>query len=460
MAARKLLRGGTVISMDAAVGDFRRGDVLIEDGRIAAVAAEVEVEVGDCEVIDTTGMIVMPGLIDPHRHFWYSGVRAWGMDSVFADMIAGLWPKLASHYTAADLYVCNRAGIVEALDQGITTVFDWCHLINSADHAREGLRAHLELPNRAVFAVGGSMSKKLAEFEGEVETEDSWAPAREIREGPLAATDLVTMALAVQGPETTPMDVTRTDVEVARRLEIPISMHIDVLAGARPSRGIAAMHEKGLLAGDMQFVHCCGTGDAEFAMVAAADGRVAVTPMAEIALGFGEPPIVRMREAGLKPSVGADAVCAASGDQFDEARLGLHSQRLAAIQKRVAGGDAVDHFSQLDFTTREALEMITINAAHACWLEDEIGSLTPGKAADVIALRAGDLNLAPTSDVVRTLVGNAHGGNVDTVIVAGEIVKRDGALVSIDTAAIAAELAATRDRIHAIENPEGIAPPA
>jgi 5-methylthioadenosine/S-adenosylhomocysteine deaminase len=456
VAARKLLQGGTVISMDAAMGDFRRGDVLIEDGRIAAVGPSIEAS--ECEVIDATGLIVLPGLVDSHRHLWYSGVRAWGMDSVFADMVAGLWPKLASHYTAADLYACNRAGIVEALDQGITTVFDWCHLINSPDHAREALRAHLELPNRAVFAVGGSMSKKLAEFEGEIETEDSWGPAREIREGPLASHELLTMALAVQGPETTPMEVTQADVEVARRLEIPISMHIDVLAGAESKRGIAAMRENGLLGGDMQFVHCCGTSDEELEMIAAVDGRVAVTPMAEIALGFGEPPIVRMRERGLKPSVGADAVCAASGDQFDEARTGLYSQRMAAAQRRVASGRPVDDFSQLGFTAREALETITINAAQACWLEDEIGSLTPGKAADLIALRTGDLNLAPTSDVVKTVVGNAHGGNVDLVIVAGEVVKRDGALTSIDRGAVAAELAAMRDRVYGIENPEGIVP--
>jgi len=455
MSKRTLIKSGTILSMDAEVGDLRSGDLLIEDGRIAAVAPEIEAS--DCELIDAAGMVVMPGLVDSHRHLWYTGVRAWGMDAVMNDLVSGLWPKLAANYSAADLYACNRAGIVEALEQGVTTVFDWCHLINSPEHAEEALRAHLELPGRAVFAVGGSMTRKLAEFAGETEHEDSWGSARAIREGPLASHPRLRMGLAVQGLETSTLEVTEADVAVARELEIPVSMHIDVQSGVPSKQCVAQLRDAGLLGDDMQFVHCCATSDQEFEMLAAAGARVSVTPMAEITVGFGPPPIVRMREAGLTPSVGADAVCVASGDQFDEARTGFFSQRLLGILERVPEGP-VDEISQLKMTAREALEMITSGAARACWLEDEVGSLTPGKAADVILLRAGDLNLAPLSDLVGTVLCCGHGGNVDTVLVGGELVKAGGELVGIDRAAIEAELVAARDRIFAVEHPEGIVP--
>jgi cytosine/adenosine deaminase-related metal-dependent hydrolase len=164
-----------------------------------------------------------------------------------------------------------------------------------------------------------------------------------------------------------------------------------------------------------------------------------------------------MRDAGLRPSVGADAVCVASGDIFDEMRIGLFAQRIVGMQARVPDG-VVNDFSQLGMTTREALETATINAAHACWMEDEIGSLTPGKLADVILVNARDLNVAPMTNVIPTVVGCAHGANVETVLVGGEIVKRDGQLQGIDPRQIERELSAARDRIFAAAGPGGIAP--
>ena len=163
MPERTLIKGGTIVSMDREVGDLRRGDVLIEDGVIAAVGASLEV--ADCRTIEAEGMVVLPGLVDSHRHLWYTGVRGWGMDSVMDELINGLWPKLAAHYSPEDLYACNRAAIAEALDQGITTVFDWCHLINSPAHADEALRAGLvrELhPADAVLPAARAIAAEIA----------------------------------------------------------------------------------------------------------------------------------------------------------------------------------------------------------------------------------------------------------------------------------------------------------
>jgi len=454
---RLLLRGGTVISMDRSIGDFRRGDVLIDGDRIAEVAPAVDV--WDCEVVDADGMVVLPGLVESHRHLWYPPIRGAAMDHVLAHMVDVLWPKVASHYTPDDLYVCTKAGIADALGNGITTVFDWCHVLNSPDHAAAAVAAHLELPMRALFAYGASMRRKLGEYRGQVEHADTWAPARRLRENELASHPRLSMALALQGPEMTTLAMTAPDVAVARELGVPMSMHVGIPEGPPGQGGIALLSEAGLLGADMQFVHCCATSDEEFRLLADAGAVATTCPTAELGLGMGTPPIGRMRAAGLPPAVGADAVCTASGDLFDEARAGLLYERARNAQSRYAEGRAVDDPSQLGMTAVEALEAITINAARACWLEDTIGSLTPGKAADVILLRATDLSLSPLSDAVGTIVCCAHGANVDTVIVAGRVVKRGGVLVDIDVARIAADLVRCRDRLYAVERFDGLIPP-
>jgi 5-methylthioadenosine/S-adenosylhomocysteine deaminase len=455
---RTLIASGAVVSMDDTIGTLRRGDLLIEDGVIAAVAPTLDVT--DCEVIDAEGMIVMPGLVDSHRHLWYGPIRGCAMDHTLSDMIETLWPRVAASFTPDALYACTRAGIADALEHGITTVLDWCHVLNTPDHASEAVRAHLELPMRAVFAYGSSMARKLAEFEG-LATATDWSPARALRKNGLASdADRITMALAVQGPDVTSPEIVAQDVAVAREIGVPISMHVGVPMGPPPPRPeIRFLADEGLLGADMNFVHCCTTTDDEFRRLAAAGGTATVSPMAELALGMGSPATARMRDCGVPPAVGSDAVCSSSGDLFEEARVALLAERTRAAAAMFAKGRAVERSSELTMTAREALETITINGARACWLGDRVGSLTPGKAADVILLRGTDLNLSPLSDLIGTIVCCAHGSNVDTVLVGGMIVKRGGALVGIDVKAIESELVAARDHLYEAGNYAGMFPP-
>jgi 5-methylthioadenosine/S-adenosylhomocysteine deaminase len=466
---RLLITGGTVVSMDPKVGDLRRGDVLIEDGVIAEVAPAIEA--ADCEVIDATDMVVMPGLVDPHRHLWYSAVRGLGMDTTLQGLIEGLWPKLAANYTAEDLYVAERAGAVDALQHGVTTVVDWCHVINTPEHAPEAVRALREIPLRTAFAYGPSMRRKLQEFEGNLEHHESWDPVRRMRETELSSDDdRVTMAMAIQGPESsfgrgadaeaTALENAREEVSVARELGVPMTMHIGLPGGPPPQRAIATLAEAGLLGADMQFAHCCTTTEDEFRLVADAGAKAVACPTVAIGMGLGEPPIARLRDAGVPIAVGADAVCGASGDLFEEARAGLLFERARHARRTFGEGQEIDETAQLGMTAREALESITINAAHASWLGDRVGSLSPGKAADVILLRGTDLNLSPLSDVVGMLVSSAHASNVDTVLVDGKVVKRDGDLIGIDVARVRADLLNCRDRLFAAGGFEGMMPAA
>jgi cytosine/adenosine deaminase-related metal-dependent hydrolase len=458
MAKRLLIKGGAVVSVDPAIGELREGDVLVEDDTIVEVAPQIAAD--DAEVLDASKMVVMPGLVDSHRHLWQTGTRADSMDQVFWDLVASQWPKIAALYRAEDVYATVLAGAADALAAGVTTMLDWCHVVNTPAHAEENVRALREIGIRSCFLYGASMARKLHEFEGETEHEDSWAHARELYQREFEGKEgLVSFGLAIQGPDVTTMEITETDCAAARELGVPIGVHVGAPEGPEPMLSIKRMSEAGLLGPDINFAHCCNSTDEELRLLAEAGGTATACPTLDMAFGMGTPATGRLRDAGLRPAVGVDSVIASSGDMFEEARLGLLYERMRRAQAVFAQGRDVKSVDELGFTTREALESMTINSAHAIWLGDKVGSLTPGKKADIILLRATDFNIAPLSDMVAAIVCGANSGNVDTVIVGGRIVKRDGKLVGIDTERIYRLFIEARDRMYAYDDYPGMRPP-
>lgn len=455
MSNRTLVNNGTVVSMDPAVGTLRTGAVLIEDDHIVEVAAEIDAS--DCNVIDATGQIVLPGLIDAHRHLWYAPVRGDAMDGVFKDLVTGLYPMVAAEFTAEDLYNANRAGIAVALSAGITTVFDWCHVLNSGEHAIAAVQAHRDMPARAIFGYGASMSRKLSELGDGPDHDDSWAPARALRQTTLSDDrGRITMALAIQSPDVSPLDVVAADVGVARELGVPVSMHVGT--GGVAKLGIRALADAGLLGADMQFVHCCNITDEELRLAADAGARIVVCSSCELFMGTGLPPTARVRAAGIRPAFGTDAVIAGSSDLFEEARMGLASTRLRGLEHVLGSDSPLTSSSQLGMTSMDALRAITIDAAAACGLDREIGSLTPGKKADLITLRATDPNLWPANRVVQTLIGSANGGNVETVIVDGRVIRDSTGFTGFSLPEIRRALEQTRDRLFSVHKYAGYDP--
>jgi cytosine/adenosine deaminase-related metal-dependent hydrolase len=451
MGGRLLIRAGVVVPLDDDLSVPGVRDVLIEDDRIAAVAPQLSCDDGeDCETIDADGMIVLPGLVDSHRHLWYSAMRGDAMDRGHASLRADLWPRVALHYSPHDVFIATLAAAVECLNAGITCVFDWCHIVNTPEHAEAAIEALRSVPIRAVFGYGVSMRRKLDELAGPQPALD-WSHARRLFESARRSSGgLVTLALALQGPEATSWDNTVSDIRVAREMGVPMSMHVGIPQGVAPQRGVARLHGAEMLGPDMNFVHCNALSDEEIARIGEGGATATLTPMAELALGMGIPPAGRFRRAGVRFALGADAVCSASGDLFDEARTVLLSDRMLNAQAIHACGRAVGSDDDLGMTTAEALAAITREGARACWLDATTGSIAPGKQADVILVRATDLNLAPAGDTVATIVGGAHAGNVDTVIVGGRVVKRAGRIQGIDTSTIVAHLHATRDRLDRI----------
>lgn len=412
---KTLLTGGTVVSMDPAVGDLACGDVLIEDGVIVEVAQWIDAP--DAEVIDATDRIVMPGFVDNHRHTWQTAFRGVGADWTFAEWAAAMHGTVKPHYQPEDVYIGTLLGRLEALHSGVTTMLDWYHVAQTPEHEDAAVAALRDAPGRSMFCLGAGWG-----------TPDPVDAAIRRVHSQLADDGPVTMALGLRGPEATSMDTVARELKLAAELGLRTSLHVDITAGA-----VADLHEHGLLRDTTTFVHGNGLSDDELRMLADAGSSISVSPDVELKMGFGNPMTGRALAAGLRPTLSIDDVPCVGGDMFSTMRTAF------AVQRGLDGG----------LRSRDLLAFTTIDAAASCGLNGQTGSITPGKDADLILLRADDLTVFPVTDPVATIVSAGHPGLVDTVLVAGRVVKRNGVLVDVDLAALRTRLIESRSRIAA-----------
>jgi len=414
MTKKTLLTGGTVVSMDPAVGDLARGDVLIEDGVIVEVAAHIDAP--DAEVIDASDRIVMPGFVDNHRHSWQTAFRGAGADWTFPEWALAMHRTVKPHYRPEDVYVGTLLGRLEALHSGVTTMLDWYHVAQTHDHEDAAVAALRDAPGRSIFCLGAGW--------GTADSVD--ADIRRVR-SELPRDGLVTMALGLRGPDDTGMDTVARELKLAAELGLRTSLHIEA-AGT-----VTDLHEHGLLRDTTTFVHANGISDEELRMLAGAGASLSISPDVELKMGFGSPVTGRALAAGVRPTLSVDDVPSVGGDLFSTMRTAF------AAQRGLDGG----------LRSRDLLEFTTVDAARSCGLDSRTGSVTPGKDADLILLRTDDLTVFPVTDPAGTIVSAGHPGLVDTVLVAGQVVKRDGELVGVDLPALRTRLLASRDRIAA-----------
>lgn len=443
MPRRVLISGGHVLSIDPAIGELPRGDVLIEDERIAAVAPHLDAS--DCETIDATGTIVAPGFVDTHRHTWQAPWRNIASDWSLFHYLWGMHTGLSKYYRPQDTYAGNLLGTLEALDSGITTLLDWSHNLATPEHADAAIQGLRDSGSRAVFAHGGGAAQ-WGSVPGN--TVDHPEDARRIREQYFSSDDgLVTMALAIRGPQFTTEEVALHDWALANDLDLRITVHVGdgALGKTRP---IDWLRRNGLLNDRTTYVHCCSLGDDELAMISDSGGTASVAADVEMQMGHGWPATGRLLAAGVRPSLSIDVCTSTGGHMFGLMRTAIGTQRaLDNAANEAAGG--ILGAAPVELTCRDMLEFATIEGARAVGMAERIGSLTPGKQADVILVRADSLGMAPLNNAAGALVYNAHPGLVDTVIVAGRPVKRAGVLLDHDPARVLAAAEQTRDHVLA-----------
>lgn len=442
MTDRLLLRSGHVISMDPDIGELPQGDVLIEDGRIAAVEREIG---ADAEVLDMAGRIVIPGFVDTHRHTWEASIRGCAPDATLDDYFVDVLDTFAPVYTPEDVYAGNLAGALECLNAGITTLVDWSHINNTPEHPDAAVRALTETGIRAQYAYG-SANTSLSDYWFESKIAIPGDDVRRIRSTYFASdSGLLTMALATRGPGFCTNDVVTSEWALARELDIPITVHVAMGRLAGRFGMVRQLHELGLLGSDTTYLHCCHLSEEEWRMVADSGGTVSIAPQVETQMGHGWPPVMKAIEHGLRPSLGIDVVTTVPGDMFTQIRAAFGAER-ARVNAECWQADVPVPATML--TARQMLELATVNGAHVAGLEHRTGSLTPAKRADVVALDATALNMAPVHDATAAVTLSADVSNVETVLVDGAVVKRDGKLLA-DTAGARRLVEESRDRLLA-----------
>lgn len=422
---RTLLQNGCVITVDKELGNFWRADILIEGTRIAAVGPDLGVS--DAEVIDASNMIVMPGLIDTHRHLWEGILRNISADGILANYFPDVLGVLAPVYRAEDCYASNLIGALGAIDAGVTTLLDWSHIQNTPDHADAVIRALQESGIRSVFAYGNP-NTSLADwwFNSSLEHPED---IRRLRTQYFSSDDqLLTLALAPRGPEFTTMEVVRHDWALAREVGAPITVHVGVGENGF-SGGIKRMYEEGLLGPDTTYIHCCTLSDDELKYIVDTGGTFSIATAVEMQMRHGMPPLDRILRLGARPSLSVDVETNVPGDMFTQMKAAFQCQRALVNQRALYGGSFE---GENLVTVQDVLEFATIEGARTVGLAHKTGSLTPGKEADIIMLRADRLNVFPLNDPVGAVVVGADTGNVDSVFIAGRAMKRNGQLLNVD----------------------------
>jgi cytosine/adenosine deaminase-related metal-dependent hydrolase len=435
-AKRTLLKNGCVLTLDSNLGNFTQADVLIEGSKIEAVRPNLAA--ADAEVIDASNTIVMPGFIDTHRHMWEGILRNIGVDVPLegeVSYLAFILNVLAPVYRPEDAYAGNLVSVLGAIDAGITTVLDWSHIQATPEHADAGIRALQESGIRAVFAYGYPWWKYPDP------NQDDWI--RDVAKRYFSSKDqLLTLGMAPPGPEFTPFEMAKSQWELGREVDAHITVHVGVGTAGQHGK-LAEMGRAGLLGSDTTYIHCTTLNDEEIQMIVDTGGTVSLASPVEMLMGHGMPPIQRFLDRGLRPSLSIDVETNVPGDMFTQMRSVMSLQRCLVFEQVLQGKD---HCPDC-ITTRDVLEFATIEGARANGLEDKVGTLTPGKEADVIMLRTDRINVMPINDPIGAVVWGMDTSNVDSVFIAGKPMKRNGQLVGVDLNRIQKMVYESRDYV-------------
>ena len=441
-----LVRGGTVLAgTELAVRPH--ADLWVRGSRIEAITASAErAAPAGCAVIEAEGHIVMPGLIDTHRHVWQTPLRGLGADLTAPEYRHGLREKVAPHYQPVDVFAATLAGMAEALDCGITTVLDWAHIMNSPAHADASVAALRASGARAVFGYGAPNDADAARWWSNSDRPHP-EDARRIRHDVLADDGaLVTMALAARPPHLVQPRVMRHDWALGRELGLRIVVDGGIGGGLWGPRSypLRQLRDAGLLGPDTTYVHCNNLEDDEYAAIAESGGSVSLSPCAEMHVGFGLPATGRVLAHGLRPALSVDYVTQVAGDMFCTMRAILATERGLRGRQAFEAGRGVEPWT---LRTRDVLEFATVRGAAALGLGHRTGSLAPGLEADLVLIDTRCLRLSPVNDPIATVVLYASPADVAAVMVAGRWVKAGGRMLSVDAERVRGEVIAARDRL-------------
>jgi 5-methylthioadenosine/S-adenosylhomocysteine deaminase len=427
-----IVRGAYVLTMDPELGDIPDGDVHVKNGEIIAVGKQLKAP--GAAVLDGNRMILLPGLIDTHWHMWTTFLRGMAGDKI-EDGYFPVTTRYGQAMSPLDMYHSTRWAAAEAIYSGLTTVGDNCHNVRSHDHAVADLRALQEVGVRCRWSYGPFRGMQPGQRIDLIDLEEfhrDWANYS--NEG------LITLGLmwggvpahsaSAESPEM--VDMARKEAETARRLGIPMCIHLAVRENT-PAGQVEAQRE--FLGKDLLLIHALAASAAEMKMIASAGSPISVSPGAELRIGYGLTKACEFMDAGIVVSVSVDNVLLTGNANF------------FAILKLLRNVENAKAFNEFKISARRVLEMGTIDGARALGIDHLVGSLKPGKRADLIMVMTNRINMGVFTDPTRMLVEAAEEADVDTVVIDGRILKRDGKFTALVPEQVLADAAAS---LHAV----------
>ncbi|RLV50564.1 amidohydrolase [Nocardioides mangrovicus] len=434
MSSSIVFRHGTVLTMDDARTVLPDADVLVVDDKIEAVGTNLTVPEGT-EEIDASGGILMPGMVDTHRHMWQTAMRGYGADWTLTQYFVWNYLEHGKHFRPQDIYAGNLLSALDAVEAGVTTSVDWSHNLQTTDHARAAVDALREVPARFVLAYGNIQAGPW-----------EWSTTPEFKAfvDELPRSDMLgfQMAFDVTGDPTFPE---KAAFEVARELGVPVTTHAGVW-GATNDDGIRLMHEGGFMTPETVYVHAATLSEDSYQRIAASGGSASVSAESESTCGQGYPSSWALRRHGIPVSLSVDTSVWWSGDGFSAMRSTLSADHAREHTEAHAAGDTV---TNLGLRAADVVDWATRGGAKALGLDDKIGSLEKGKQADVVLIKNDDSPVMfPILNPFGHVVFQAQRGDVDTVLVDGKVLKRGGRLVDADLAKARAAVADTVEHLR------------
>ncbi|MEU5963951.1 amidohydrolase family protein [Micromonospora parva] len=430
-----VFRNGLVLTMDDAHTVLPGADVLVVGDRIAEVGVGLTAP-DDALEIDATGGILMPGMVDTHRHLWQTAMRGYGADWTLTQYFVWYYLESGKLFRPEDIHAGNLLGAIEAIDAGVTTTVDWSHGLQTPEHADAAVDALEAVDGRFVLAYGNIQQGPW-----------EWATSPEFRDfhrrridgGRLAGFQ---MAFDVTGDPAFPE---RAAFEVARELGAAVTTHAGVW-GATNDDGIRLMHENGFMTPSTVYVHAATLTHDSYNRIAATGGSVSVSTESEQSAGQGYPPTWQLRHHDIPVSLSMDTSVWWSGDLFSAMRSTLGADRSREHLEAHAKQETVTH---CHLRAEQVVEWATRGGARALGMDATIGALTAGRQADVVLIK-NDASpvMFPILNPHGHVVFQAQRADVHTVLVGGRVVKRDGRLVGVDLAAARAAVASTIDHLR------------
>jgi 5-methylthioadenosine/S-adenosylhomocysteine deaminase len=409
-----LLKDGIVLSLDPQVGDFAKADVLIQGKKIMGVGPNLAAP-AHALVVNAAGMIVMPGFVDTHHHQYETVLRGIIADSMFGgnqdrlparNYTSVLGQTFTPVYTPEDARIAELIASLSQINDGVTTTVDTSQVQLTGEHTDACIAGLKESGRRCLFAYGAGGSdgprrnpQELARLRKQYFSSDD---------------QLLTLAMNT--------GITPELFQVARAAGVPTVSHCQGGNFNEP-----AIIASGLMGPEHEYIHCTRISKEMFKAIADTGGKVSIATAIEMQMGHAHPPIQECLDLGIRPSLSVDVECNMTSDSFTQMRAAFTFQR-AMANERIIQGEA--NPPRL-LTCRDVLEFATIQGARCVHLESKVGTLTPGKEADILLLTTG-LNVTPLNNVPGAVVTLMDTSNVDSVFIAGKAMKWQGKLVGVD----------------------------